>query len=580
MNIRTFFKRFSNSQQKLYEALRALYVDQLSEKEVLKQFNISKNYLRKITKQTMEKLESGSIPFFIVNKPGPKQRRTSVDIVELIVDFRKKNYSIEDIKSHLHGMDVRVSLDTIDRILKEEGFSPLSRRTRRERQSTTPQSFEIPKCKKLITKDLRDVQFTSTKGAPSLIFLPLIKELKIIKAFERAGFPGTNSIPNISYLLSLLSLKISGIERHSHDKTWNIDKGLGLFAGLNVLPKSSSLSSYSYRITRAMNRKLLVELARIFRNTESEQGDFNLDFKAIPHWGDLSQLPKNWCGSRNKVMKSILSLIVQDPDSGFVSYTDAEIKKGEQNDAVLEFVDFWKDSRGVSPKMLIFDSRFTTYENLNKLDKDGGIKFITLRRRGKKLIKELEKIPEEEWQIVKIKGKKRKHPVVRVYESYVDLRGYEGKVRQLVITNNGREKPAFLITNDSKSSIETIVRKYGRRWLVEQDISEQVIFFQLNSPSSSIVIKVDFDLTLSVLAHNLYRVLANKLEGFENCTAPTIFRNFLDTAAKIKIENKLVTIYLKKKSHLPVLFGTKWIQEETEISWFRYKIRFEIDTSS
>lgn len=115
--------------------------------------------------------------------------------------------------------------------------------------------------------------------------------------------------------------------------------------------------------------------------------------------------------------------------------------------------------------------------------------------------------------------------------------------------------------------------------MVEQDISEQVIFFQLNSPSSSIVIKVDFDLTLSVLAHNLYRVLANKLEGFENCTAPTIFRNFLDTAAKIKIENKLVTIYLKK-SHLPVLFGTKWIQEETEISWFRYKIRFEIDTSS
>jgi hypothetical protein len=77
-------------------------------------------------------------------------------------------------------------------------------------------------------------------------------------------------------------------------------------------------------------------------------------------------------------MKSILSLIVQCPQTGMINYTDAELKHNTQNDALLEFVDFWKRGNGVAPKMLIFDSRFTIYENLNKLNLDN-IKFLTIR---------------------------------------------------------------------------------------------------------------------------------------------------------------------------------------------------------
>ena len=101
---------------------------------------------------------------------------------------------------------------------------------------------------------------------------------------------------------------------------------------------------------------------------KQEEGEFNLDFKAIPHWGDESILEKNWSGSRNKAIKSILSLVVQDPSTGYVSYTDGEIKHHNQNDAILDFVDFWCDSRKVAPKMLVFDSKLTSYKNLNKLN--------------------------------------------------------------------------------------------------------------------------------------------------------------------------------------------------------------------
>ncbi len=37
-----------------------------------------------------------------------------------------------------------------------------------------------------------------------------------------------------------------------------------------------------------------------------------------------------------------------------------------------------------------------------------------------------------------------------------------------------------------------LVKKYAGRWLVEQEIAEHVAFFNLNNPSSSIVVKVDF----------------------------------------------------------------------------------------
>ena len=226
-------------------------------------------------------------------------------------------------------------------------------------------------------------------------------------------------------------------------------------------------------------------------------------------------------------MKSVLALIVQDPGSGHLSYANSSIERGQQNQAVLEFVDFWKEARGESPKMLIFDSKFTSYQNLAKLDEDG-IKFITLRRRGARLREKVADIPEEQWKWV----------------------------------------------------LPALVRKYGRRWLVEKDINEQIMFFHLNRLSSSIVVKVDFDLTLTLLAHNLYRMLASHLPRHQQCEAPTIFRDFLDNTAKVAIKGRKIIVKLNKKSHLPLLLEVPWLKEETYLPWLKAHIQFEGFTSS
>ena len=52
-----------------------------------------------------------------------------------------------------------------------------------------------------------------------------------------------------------------------------------------------------------------------------------------------------------------------------------------------------------------------------------------------------------------------------MHEDLVFLKGYDKKIRQLAIAGKGKIKPALIITNDFDLPINTIIRKYARRWL-------------------------------------------------------------------------------------------------------------------
>lgn len=53
-------------------------------------------------------------------------------------------------------------------------------------------------------------------------------------------------IPAINYILSFLTLKLAGNERYAHVGDHAFDPGLGVFTGLNVIPKCTAMSTYSY----------------------------------------------------------------------------------------------------------------------------------------------------------------------------------------------------------------------------------------------------------------------------------------------------------------------------------------------
>jgi hypothetical protein len=158
---------------------------------------------------------------------------------------------------------------------------------------------------------------------------------------------------------------------------------------------------------------------------------------------------------------------------------------------VLEYLDFYKQTGfGKQPlTYLVFDSKFTNYENLSKLD-EWKIKFITIRRRGEKILENISK--NHSYKTIRVEACGMKKRTLKVRDEAVSLPGYgdckTGKpksIRQIIITGHRKIKPSLIITNDFEISLEKVVRKYFRRWLVEKGIAEQIDFFHLNRVYSS-----------------------------------------------------------------------------------------------
>ena len=72
------------------------------------------------------------------------------------------------------------------------------------------------------------------------------------------------------------------------------------------------------------------------------------------------------------------------------------------------------------------------------------------------------------------------------------------------------------------------------------------------------VIKVDFDLTMSILAYNLYRLLALDLERYEHLTAQSLYEKFILNEGDIIIDNESITVNLKKKRNLPLVLDQRF----------------------
>jgi hypothetical protein len=573
-----YFNTAENPAHRQYLALRRFYLDGEAAESVAAEFGYAVSTVYTLARDFKAKLATGDTdPFFIDIKPGRKRLDDSVDVCSTIESLRKQNLSVPEIKSRLDAANINVSERSIYNILDGMGFARLPRRDTAERAVSVASSTNLtaPKSKRIDTKDDK----FSTQIAGVLCFLPLIQSYGIDKVLVGAGYAWTRDMARLPSLLSFLALKLSFFERYSHDDAWCMDRGLGLFAGLNVLPKAAWFNSYSSSSTRTNNLTLLKDLDAIWQKAGLLSDTVNLDFTAIPYWGDEDPFENNWSGKRTKALASIQAVIAQDPENGIICYGDTTIRHDNQDAVALEFLDFYKAS-GADVKCLVFDSRFTTYQNLSILNQRD-ILFITIQRRGKNLNANIEALPKEAWQTYRILRSNGKTRLVQACENTVSLKNYDGEIRQIFVKNTGREKAAIIITNDMNSPIEKIVRKYARRWLVEKEISEHIHFFHLNSNSSGIVVKVDFDLTMTILAHNLYRLLAMQFDGYSHCEAKTIFEKFIRNAGDVSITTDVITVRLKRKRTLPLVLEAMNAYSDAKYSWLGgKKLLFEASSST
>jgi len=550
----TFFTQPATGWQRRYEALRASFVERLPAQAVADRFGYSQGYVRLLRHLFKNEKIDFSDP---VPEGKTARRRVTLEIRKKIRSFREKQLPAGEIAQMLADEKIEISVRTVERVLAEESLPRLPRRTRIQK-SLTVKGAEIPKRSERIVLEELDGNKFNSPNAGVFLFTPFLAQLKIDKVVQEAGLPGSKLIPAISYLLSFLSLKLIGTERYAHVGDHGFDPGLGLFAGLNVLPKCTAMSTYSY----SLDEVHLLQLQQSFIRQASKLGLYNgniinLDFHTIPHFGDESVLEEHWAGARSRRMKGALTLFAQDAESKLILYTAADILREESNDQVLSFRSFWNSvQRGVKP-MLVFDSRFITYSKLSELNASE-TKFITLRRRGKKLIEKVELLPG--WRRIHLDNTKRKYPNPQVHESTIRLRGYEGELRQIIVRGNGREKPAFIITNDFDIVTEAVVGTYGRRWRIENGISEAVKFFNINSLSSPILVKVHFDVTMTMIADTLYSMLAQQLRGFEKCDASKLNRHFVKGKGTVTVDGRDITVIYPRRAHNPILRTVPWRQ--------------------
>jgi len=553
MNLIEFFLQPQLVAHKQYEALRMYYVDDISAREVADHFGYTYRAFTSLVSSFRKKFSvsaTGTL-FFKENTPGRKVATETIGAKSMIIDMRKKYYSVPDIKVTLDGLGHSLSEKSIYNIIAAEGFSRLPRRTKLIKQQLDRVQIQAEKSTPL---SFENETFKSA-NAGILMFLAIIKRFEIDTVIAQSKYPGTSLINKASSILCFLALKLANRRRYSSDDTWCMDRGMGLFAGLNVLPKTAWFTSYSDRVTTEMNQAFLKQLHQLWIKFGLLEDTSNLDFTTIPYWGDDSHLENNWSGKRGKALGSMLAVLAHDPDSGLIDYGSANVLQKDESAVVLEFLDFYRagnKKKDNKLRYIIFDSKFTNYENLKKLDQDN-IKFITIRRRGKLILDRIAKLPAKGWKNVKVECAGNKHRTLRVYDEMVSLNGYNKDIRQITITGNGKIKPAIIITNDYNLQIEHIIRKYARRWLVEKSISEQIAFFHLNLVSSSMVIKVDFDLTMSILANNLYQLFALELGRYTNLSAQGIYDKFILNGADIEIAEKTITVQLKKKRELPLI---------------------------
>jgi hypothetical protein len=381
----------------------------------------------------------------------------------------------------------------------------------------------------------------------------LLARLGFDDLVRRAGYASSRMIPAPSALLSLLALKLLDKERRSHIDDFNCDEALGLFAGLNVLPKKSFATDYSYRTQRRHQQQLLAgwvgALAPVLFPTGRA---FALDFHPIPYRGDPSGLDNHYRARRGKAGPSILSLFAQEQDSRVLCYANANLTRDDQDGEAIRFADFWQALTGEDPAWLYFDSRLIPYAELSRLNQRG-IAFVTIRRRGCGVLRRLAALPANCWRKAVIDIPKRRHQHITYFDEMIRLAGYDGLIRQIAVRGLGREQPTLFLSNGVAQTARDLIIRYAQRNRIEDGLGISVNFFHLDCLASEVRLNVDVDVALTVVANGCYRWLAKQLRGFDKAAAKQLYRKFVETSGVVVVEEERLVVHFDKRCHNPIL---------------------------
>ena len=569
-----FFATPEKALHRQYEALRAFFLEGQPSYEVARRFGYTPGSFRVLCHEFRHDPEKRNA-FFQEVKHGPQNAPVRDRVRDLTIAMRKKNLSVYDIQRELASAGHSISINALSVLLREEGFERLPRRRDDERPATVkPEAAAIANINEL---DLSPRSFRTRVGG-LFFFIPLMAKVDLSRVLSKVDLPGSGMIPAEQAVRALLAMKLIGKERKSHVMDLVFDEGIALFAGLNVVPKRSYLAAYSSRVDHRTNVELMGAWFDEIQRAGLKRGSsIDLDFHTVPANTEEEPLEKHYVSSRSRSQKGILVFLARDATERVLCYSNAGVTKAEQASEILRFVEFWQKHTGAFPTELVFDSQLTTHQHLNELNRKG-ILFMTLRRRSRKMLGEIFSQPASAWRRITLNSLTRAFRTPRVLDEKIRLKGYDGDLRQVTVTDLGHEEPTIILTNNLSIKCPTLVTRYAQRMLIENGISDAIQFFHLDALSSMVGLKIDFDLQITLMAAALYRLMAGKIgREYERAQAKKIFRNMLDVSADVVITEDEVIVTLDKRAHNPYLVASGLADTATPMPWYgnkRLVIRF------
>jgi transposase len=560
------FQQPDSPAQRRYEVCRAYFLEGSTAEQLAQRFQLHVGTVRALVQDFARRPDIDA--FFTTGQFGRKTAPKRQAIQERACALRGQGATLADIRATLQREGVDVSESYLYRVLRRAGLTE----NRNRRPAPNPGAFArdgsvVPDVADVRMLSLEEGRRFSTKVAGLFLFLPMLLDLDLPAAVATAELPGSEQIPPLQALLALLTPKLLGKRRVSHISDLCHDEGAGMFAGLNILPKTTFATDYSYKTGRVMTERLVAAVIG-----KTPLGDpplsFNLDFHAIPFRGAEPDLENHWVAMRNRALPAVMAFVAQADARRVICYATANLLRDEADAMVPRFADSWKEQTGHYPARLLFDSRATTYASLNGLTQRK-VGFITIRRRGSGMLERVRRLPAESWehcQVTQAKGKRRQ---IRYVDERVRLDGYDGDLRQLIVTGLGHESPTFVLTNDlpKPQTAREVIQTYASRNHVENHLGEQITFFHLDCLCSEVRLNVDFDLTLTVLADLLYRSLGERLKGFARTGPARLFRKFVDTPGVIEITADGVIVRLSKRAHNPLLKEAGMTRPTRPVPW-------------
>ena len=561
------FLQPASPRQRRYEALRARFVDGRSTAEAAELFGYAPGSFRNLCSQFRHSQDADFL--FPAERPAAAAASPASDDAPArarlrILALRQEQLSVHDIAARLRQEGLPHSVGFVHKVLSAQGLPKLARRAREQLPAVL--NAPLADCRAL---DLAPRRLRTDFGG-LFLFAPDLARLGLGRLAD--GLPGSHMIPAENALLALLALKLWGIGRPARIMPSVLDDGIALFAGLNAIPKRSTLTEYSCRF----DPRLLEPFTQRWHHAlqQFDEGlaagrSFDLDFHAIPYHGDDALVEKNYVSKRSRSQQAILCFLARDADQRTFAWASARPSKATQNDQVLRFVEAWQQRTGSQPAELVFDSRLTTYANLAELEQRG-IAFLTLRRRSAQLVEQLLALPRQRWRTIRLSNVGRRYRNPRIVDQTVRLRHYPQQIRQIAVRDLGHDQPTLLLTNQLKAPAAELIDRYARRMLIENTIADAVQFFHLDALSAAVPLRIDFDVQLTLMASALYRLLANRLgQRFRNCEPDSLFHKCVQASATIDIQPHQIEVKFGRRAYNPHLIEAGYADSTTAIPWLQ-----------